>query len=474
VSNLNGKSADRSDRPQHTEIEGLLAAYVAGELDEEMEQVVVERHIINCAICQQTIVETSRVFTLLSTLAHSDTHASNLSVVKQPSSLADAVLAQLAQGKPVDDNETIEAIARPLSSFPGVIRLERDNDVLTDNTEEHSLFPWLRKHEPQIQQEGGRNMNSILVPTSGHNKSRRDKSGPYTWFTTIAATILVLFVIGGSLTILVRMVQHNTNHLYPSSETSSSPIVSISPTAAQNVRLLAHNLVKQFHQEVAIWGAAHLYHDSFDGHDYQLDSAYMQAGLGDTLDNELAQAQTDADFRGVVDEANKALFSLHMLEADAGDSSPFNQPHHSDLQLLNQYHLQGQVMVVSLAGQAMRVYQNGKLVKAFRVTTGQPSFPVVTKELFRESNVTFKAPVPKGNPNWFPDTHVNYAIKYHTGGYYLYDAWWQSDFGPGTQFPHHDTRGNLVQSINGGIGFNENDAAWVYNNTNLDTTIVVY
>lgn len=192
--------------------------------------------------------------------------------------------------------------------------------------------------------------------------------------------------------------------------------------------------------------------------------AYLIHMLGD---------RDSAYFQGVVDEANNALFNLHMLEMDAGDTTPFNQPHQSDLQALHHYHLQGQVIIVSLAGQAMRVYQDGKLVKAILVTTGQPklpSLPIATKEAFREVNVIFKASVPKGDPDWFPDTHVNYAIKYHTGGYYLYDAWWQANFGPTTQFPHYETSGKL----NSGIGLNEDDAAWVYNNTNLNTSIVIY
>jgi len=472
VSNLNGMSAYHSDRPQHTEIESLLTAYIASELDEEAEQALVERHIATCAICQQTIVETSRIFTLLSTLAHPDASVSNNSVFKQPSFLADAVLTQLVQGKPIDDNETIEVITRPFSTLPGVISVEINNEFFDDHAGTHSRLPWIRKHESQRQQESGRNMNTIFVPKSGRDKSGRDKSGPYAGFATIVATVLMLFIIGGSLMLLVRMAQHTTTGLSPLGAGSSS-VVSITATPPQNVRQLAHTLVKQFHQEAAIWGAAHLYHDRFDGHDYQLNASYMQAGLGGIVDTKLAQAQTNADFQGVVDEANNALFNLHMLEMDAGDTTPFNQPHQSDLQVLHHYHLQGQVIIVSLAGQAMRVYQDGKLVKAILVTTGQPklpSLPIATKEAFREVNVIFKASVPKGDPDWFPDTHVNYAIKYHTGGYYLYDAWWQANFGPTTQFPHYETSGKL----NSGIGLNEDDAAWVYNNTNLNTSIVIY
>ncbi len=471
MSNLNGSSANGSNRLQHAEIEGLLAAYIAGELDEETEHAAVERHIAGCAICQQTLMETSRIFTVLNTLSSPSTPTLHDGTTKQPSSLADRVMAQLAPGKPVDDNETIEAFARPLSTFPGVVDTEKDFDVFPAIKEGNSLSPWLRKREPHIQQESGRNMKNFSIAPRRHAKSR-----PYTWLITIAATILVLLVVGSSLTVLIRMAQHTTNGVPPSSKTGHSSIVSVTPTATpKNVRERASALVKQFHQEVATWGTAHLYHDSFDGHAYQLDNAYGQAGLGGILDNQLAQAQNDADFQSVIDEANNALFNLHMLEADAADATPFNQSHHSDLQLLNHYQLKGQVVVVSLAGQAMRVYQNGQLVKAFLISSGQPkvpSLPVVTQELNRMSPTTFKSSVPKGDPDWYPDTPIMYAIEYHTAGYYLHDAWWQTNFGPETQFPHQNNGG--VQNSTGGINLATNDAKWVYDNTNLKTTIVIY
>jgi hypothetical protein len=481
MNNLNGRSTNGSNRPDHTEIEGLLTAYIAGELDEETELALVERHIAGCTLCQQTVVETSRVFTLLSTLTLPDT---SIKQNEQQISLADAVLAQIAQGKPADANETIEAFSRPLLPFPGVLNVEQDNEVFLDTTGIHSLSPRLRKSESPIQiiqpiqpiwRESGRNMKNLLgalnlAPTRG-----RAKSGPYRWLVAMVASVLVLLVVGSSLTILVRMAQHNTRGASPSGKTGGSLVGSVTSTAKpQNVRQQAHNLVKQFHEEAATWGAAHLYHDSFDGHTYQLNVAYMQAGLGGMLDAQLAQAQTDADFQNVVNVTNNALFNLHMLEADANDSTPFNQPHQSDLQLIKHYQLKGQVVVVSLAGQAMRIYQDGKLVKAFLITSGQPklpALPIVTKEVYRLTSVVFESSLPKGNPGWYPAILIHYAIQYHDEGYFVYDAWWQTQFGPGTQFPHQDTSTNKP---GGGITLSTNDAAWVYNHTNLHTTIAIY
>ncbi len=247
------------------------------------------------------------------------------------------------------------------------------------------------------------------------------------------------------------------------------------------VRGEANYLLKQFHQEVETWGKVHAYHDAYDGHDYALDNGYMNAGIGAALDGDLSSAATDADFQTVVAETNNALFNLHLFERDFGDRTALNQVHATDLQMLKHYKLQGkQVLLVSLAEQAMRVYQSGALVNAYHVTTGRqelPSLPGVWSVLDRRSPVIFKAAEPKGSPYWFPDTPISYAILYHFGGYFVHDAPWRADFGPGTQFPHQDASGTTAYNFDGShgcINLQESDAKWVYTHTGWDTVIVIY
>lgn len=247
------------------------------------------------------------------------------------------------------------------------------------------------------------------------------------------------------------------------------------------VQAEASYLIKQFHQEVNTWGQAHLFHDSYNGKNYVQDGGYTQPGIGSDLDRALAAASTPADYQNVVNEANNALFNLHMLEKDYADKTPYNQVHATDLQMLSHYKLQNaQVLMISLAGQAMRVYQNGKLVNAFQVTTGQdslPSVPGVWPVMERLTNVTFTSPDPPSSPYWYPPTPINYAIEYHSGGYFVHDAWWRTIFGPGTEFPHVD---NAIspsfadQGSHGCINMQEQQAAWIYNNTNWNTLIVIY
>ncbi|MBV9712432.1 MAG: L,D-transpeptidase, partial [Ktedonobacteraceae bacterium] len=242
----------------------------------------------------------------------------------------------------------------------------------------------------------------------------------------------------------------------------------------------ATSLIKQFHTEVTNWGNAHQYYDKYNGVSYPLDGSYMAKGIGEDLDGELANAATATDFQQVVTDTQNALFHLHMMEADAQDSTPYTQVHATDQKLLDYYKLtSSQVIVVSFIEEALRVYDNGKLVRSFLVTAGRPELPPVPglwTPLWRLTKTTFKSPYPKGSPYWYPDTPINYAILYHEGGYYLHDSWWRNNYGPGTQFYHIDSSGNVSADYgtHGCINIQEDDAAWLYNNTSYSTQIVMY
>jgi len=173
---------------------------------------------------------------------------------------------------------------------------------------------------------------------------------------------------------------------------------------------------------------------------------------------------------------------MHMLEADYSDRTPYNKVHATDLQMMQHYPSlkHGTVLMVSQVEQAMRFYKDGKLIRAFYVTTGRverPALPGVWAVQNRQSPTKFKSTDPPGSPYWYPDTPIQYAILYHWGGFFVHDAWWRVNFGPGTQFPHYDVGGDETFAGNGShgcINMQGNDAAWVYANTDWNTQIAVY
>ncbi len=243
----------------------------------------------------------------------------------------------------------------------------------------------------------------------------------------------------------------------------------------------ANYLLKQFHQEVTDWGNTHVYHDPQDNNDYHLDYAYGPDGVGGDADTLVQSAQTVDDYQSAIDTINNDLTNLHALEADYNDDTPWTQPHAADLQLMQHYHLMsGQTIVISLLEQTLRLYQDGKLVNQFRITSGQyarPSPPGVWHILLRQSPTIFKSSEPPGSAFWYPNTNINFAMEYHDGGFYLHDSWWRVNYGPGTNFPHNDSGGDETFAGNGShgcINIQEDNASWLYAHTSYDTNVVIY
>ena len=241
-------------------------------------------------------------------------------------------------------------------------------------------------------------------------------------------------------------------------------------------------LIKQLDREANAWGQAHLYHDKFDGNNYIMDSGYTMNGVGYWLQRELSWAYYPSDYQAVVADDNNEFFNFQMMQQDYSDKTPYNQVHQTDLEMLQHYpSLQhGTVLMVSMVEQAMRFYVNGKLIRSFYVTTGRierPALPGYWTVQDRKSPDEFKSDDPPGSPFWYPPTPISYAILYHWGGFFVHDAWWRVNFGPGTQFPHYDVGGDESFAGNGShgcINMQVSDAAWVYGHTDWNTQIMVY
>jgi lipoprotein-anchoring transpeptidase ErfK/SrfK len=246
------------------------------------------------------------------------------------------------------------------------------------------------------------------------------------------------------------------------------------------VKAQAITLMKQFDDEVTAWGNAHQYYDKYNGQSYPLDGGYMTKGIGEDLDRALKAAVTADDYQQVITATQNQLFHLHILQQHYNDKTPYTQAHATDQQLMNYYNLQhSKVIVVSFIEEALRVYDHGKLVRSFLITAGRPELPPVPglwSPMWRLTNTTFKAPYPPGSPYWYPDTPINYAIMYHTGGYFLHDSWWRNDYGPGTQFYHLDSSGNVSANYgtHGCVNMPPAQAQWVYDNTDYTTQILMY
>jgi len=204
--------------------------------------------------------------------------------------------------------------------------------------------------------------------------------------------------------------------------------------------------------------------------DYSYNTTYSD------VQNEYQSAQSLSDFQNADNDINIQITNLKAAQADYYDTTPHSQPHQTDLSLIKTYGLQGKVIVVSIWEQTARMYENGKLVYWAYVTTGRielPSPPGLWHVFDKESPTVFTSAEPPGSPFYYAPTYIHYALEYHTGGYFLHDAWWRQVFGPGSNLPHYDPA-----AFNGGshgcINFTTQDAAWLYNWAPLGTPVIVY
>ena len=243
-------------------------------------------------------------------------------------------------------------------------------------------------------------------------------------------------------------------------------------------------LLKQFHQEVSNWGNSHQYHDAYDGGVYNLDYEYDTQGIGSDADAAVQSAQTIDDYQSAIDLINNDVLHLRAMEADYSDKTAWNQPHATDISLMKHYNVygpsSGQVLVVSLVEQTLRYYNNGKLVRSFLIVSGQymrPSVPGFWSIILREHPTEFKSTEPPGSAFWYPPTPIQYAMEYHSGGYFFHDSWWRADYGPGMNFPHSDSSGTTSFNDNGShgcINMNPSDVAWLYSQIGWGTPVIMY
>jgi len=89
---------------------------------------------------------------------------------------------------------------------------------------------------------------------------------------------------------------------------------------------------------------------------------------------------------------------------------------------------------IVLSSQHLWVYEGTTVVVSTDVATGRPDLPTPTGNfhvMSKSSPFLFISPWPKGNPNYYAPVWVSYAMPFAPGGYYIHDATWQTNWGPG-------------------------------------------
>lgn len=242
----------------------------------------------------------------------------------------------------------------------------------------------------------------------------------------------------------------------------------------------ATSLQQKLTQEAADWSSHHTYYDPYDGVTYHLGYEY-EGIVNYPAQGLLDSSSTIADYQYIIGQLNVWLSNFHAYQANFTDKTPYNQVHATDTRLLTQYdYTSGKVLVISLSEQAMRVYQDGKLVNAFQVVTGMPDHPSLPGTWWiesRQTNIQFTSGKKPGEEGYYPPTPIATAMQYHSGGYFIHQSWWRSEYGPTRQFPHIDHGGTSFadKGSHGCINMSTDTVQWVYNFVETDSTkIIIY
>jgi lipoprotein-anchoring transpeptidase ErfK/SrfK len=92
-------------------------------------------------------------------------------------------------------------------------------------------------------------------------------------------------------------------------------------------------------------------------------------------------------------------------------------------------------IVVSLGQQKLTAYENDTPVGETVVTTGNQRTPTplgTFHVLQKRSNFMMGSPWPRGDWRWYQASWVNYALLFEGSGYFVHDAPWRHNFGPGS------------------------------------------
>lgn len=138
--------------------------------------------------------------------------------------------------------------------------------------------------------------------------------------------------------------------------------------------------------------------------------------------------------------------------------------------------LKGKVILVSLSGQWLYAYADGALAFNNAVETGRPELPTPSgafSVLEKLRDVTFTSPWPPGSPYYYEPTHVNYALMFRAGGYFLHDAWWHVKFGPGSNVPHQLSDGSWETGSHGCVGMPIPQAKRLYDWAPVGTPVII-
>ena len=91
-------------------------------------------------------------------------------------------------------------------------------------------------------------------------------------------------------------------------------------------------------------------------------------------------------------------------------------------------------ILIDLGQQHVWAYEGSKVIVSTDVTTGMPALPTPAGHFHIQAKYSpyrFVSPWGRGSPYYYDPLWSDYAMLFADGGYFIHDAWWQRNFGPG-------------------------------------------
>lgn len=94
-------------------------------------------------------------------------------------------------------------------------------------------------------------------------------------------------------------------------------------------------------------------------------------------------------------------------------------------------------IVISLSQQHMWIFDGGRVIFDSVVTTGRAALPTPVGDfsvLEKKSPIQWISPWPRGSPYYYDPIWSEQGMLYKAGGYWIHDAPWQTNWGPGAEY----------------------------------------
>lgn len=136
----------------------------------------------------------------------------------------------------------------------------------------------------------------------------------------------------------------------------------------------------------------------------------------------------------------------------------------------------GKLLLIDLAHEWLWAFQDGHVVYSTPVTTGQPALatPVGTFNVhYTVTDTWFTSAWQPGSPYYFAPLFVHYGLYFRDYGFFIHDATWRHQFGPGTNVPHTDADGTHETGSHGCIEVPLTAMTWLYHWATVGTRISI-